>query len=317
MRYSIAPLYCRPWTLNGITPRLIESHYENNYGGALRRLNAITEKLESLDWANTPGYVINGLKREELVALNSTLLHELYFASMGGEGKVTDAMSEALTHDFGSVQRWRTEFSAMGYALGGGSGWVLLTWVPRDGRLINQYASEHGQAIAGGVPILALDMYEHAYHIDFGANAKAYVDAFLRNIDWTAMEGRYEDATKVAPPRPLVQEEFADVPGVGVEEVRAMLAEGKPLQLIDTRPKHFVSRQQDIADGVTWRDPERVSEWMAELSKEKPVVVYCAYGFHVGCRTAIALRDAGFDARYMTVGHSGWKAVGAPVRLGP
>jgi Fe-Mn family superoxide dismutase len=87
------------------------------------------------------------------------------------------------------------------------------------------------------------------------------------------------------------------------------------VQLVDTRPKHFVSRQQDIADGVVWRDPERVSEWMGELSKEKPVVVYCAYGFHVGCRTAIALRDAGFDARYMTVGHSGWKAVGAPIKM--
>ena len=93
--------------------------------------------------------------------------------------------------------------------------------------------------------------------------------------------------------------------------------EGKPLQLIDTRPKHFASRQQDIAEGVAWRDPERVSEWMGELSKEKPVVVYCAYGFHVGCRTAVTLREAGFDARYMTVGHSGWKAVGAPVRMGP
>src|SRR6185295_17931864 len=271
--------------------------------------------LEALDFAKAPVNVVNGLKREELIALNSTLLHELYFASLGGEGKVTKALSEAIARDFGSVQRWRSEFDAMGYALGGGSGWVLLSWIPRDGRLINQYASDHSQAIASGVPLLALDMYEHAYHIDFGANARAYVDAFMRNIDWNAVEGRYEDASKVPPPRPLVQDEFRDVPGVGVEEVRAMLAEGKPLQLIDTRPKHFVSRQQDIADGVSWRDPDRVTEWMGELSKEKPVVVYCAYGFHVGCRTAIALRDAGFDARYMTVGHSGWKAVGAPVKM--
>jgi Fe-Mn family superoxide dismutase len=165
------------------------------------------------------------------------------------------------------------------------------------------------------VPILALDMYEHAYHIDYGANAKAYVDAFVRNVDWKAVEGRYEDALKVAPPRPLVQEEFRDLPGVSVEEVQAMLKEGKPLQLIDTRPKHSVSRQQDIAVGVTWRDPERVGEWMSELSKETPVVVYCAYGFHVGCRTAIALREAGFDARYMKGGHSGWKAVGGTIRL--
>jgi Fe-Mn family superoxide dismutase len=315
VRYHLKQIYCRPWTLSGLSLKLIESHYENNYGGALRRLNAITEQLESLDFATAPGHIINGLKREELVALNSTLLHELYFASMGGEGKVTSGMSEALARDFGSVERWRSEFSAMGYALGGGSGWVLLSWMPRDQRLINQYASEHSQAIASGIPLLALDMYEHAYHIDFGANARAYVDTFLRNVDWHAVKGRYDDASSVPPPRPLVQEEFRDVPGMGVEEVRAMLVEGRRLQVIDTRPKHFVSRQQDIADGVTWRDPERVGEWMGELSRETPVVVYCAYGFHVGCRTAIALREAGFDARYMTVGHSGWKAVGAPVRL--
>ena len=314
MRYQLKQIHCRPWTLSGLSLKLIESHYENNYGGALRRLNAITEQLESLDFASAPGYVVNGLKREELVALNSVLLHELYFASMGGEGRVTTAISEALARDFGSVQRWRSEFSAMGYALGGGSGWVLLSWLPRDGRLVNQYASEHSQAIAGAVPIVALDMYEHAYHIDFGANAKAYVDTFLRNVDWKAVEDRLEDARRVLPPRPLVQEEFGDLPGVGVEEVRAMLAQGS-VQLIDTRPKHFVSRQQDIAEGVVWRDPERVSEWKDELSKEKPVVVYCAYGFHVGCRTAIALRDAGFDARYMTVGHSGWRAVGAPIKM--
>src|SRR5262245_46394419 len=84
MRYQLDPIHCRPWLLNGLSVKLIESHYENNYGGALRRLNAITEKLESLDFENTPGYVINGLKREELIALNSTLLHELYFASLGG-----------------------------------------------------------------------------------------------------------------------------------------------------------------------------------------------------------------------------------------
>ncbi len=314
MRYELKQIYCRPWLLSGLSLKLMESHYENNYGGALRRLNAITEQLEALDWANTPGHVINGLKREELIALNSTLLHELYFASLGGEGRPTKMVAEALTRDFGSVQNWRTQFSAMGYALGGGSGWVLLSWVPRDGRLINQYASDHSQSIAGAIPILALDMYEHAYHIDFGANVRGYVDTFLRNVDWQAVEGRFEDATKALPPRPLVQPEFGDVPGVGVEEVRALLAEGK-VQLVDTRPKHFVSRDKDIAEGVEWRDPERVQEWMGDLSKEKPVVVYCAYGFHVGCRTAIVLREAGFDAKYMNVGHSGWRAVGAPVKM--
>src|SRR5213078_2957168 len=113
MRYQVKPIYCRPWLLNGLSLKLIESHYENNYGGGLRRLNALTEQLESAELTKAPGHGINGLKREELAALNSTLLHELYFASMGGDGRVTNAMSEALARNFGSVQRWRTEFSAM------------------------------------------------------------------------------------------------------------------------------------------------------------------------------------------------------------
>jgi Fe-Mn family superoxide dismutase len=315
MKYRIKQIHCRPWTLNGLSLKLIESHYENNYGGALRRLNAISEQLEALDLANTPGHVLNGLKREELVALNSTLLHELYFASLGGDGQPTNAMVQAVAKDFGSLERWRAEFRAMGYALGGGSGWVVLTYVPRDGRLINQYASEHSQAVAGGVPILALDMYEHAYHMDFGANAKAYVDTFMRNMDWAALEARYEDALKVAPPRPLEQPEFGDTPSIGVEEVRDMMSSGKPVQVIDVRPRHFVSRQQDIAADIPWRDPEQIQQWMGQLSKSEPVVVYCAYGFHIGCKTAIKLREAGFDARYMNSGHSGWRAVGAPVKL--
>ena len=314
MRYTLEPIHCRPWTLNALSFKLIESHYENNYGGALRRLNAITEKLESLDFAKTPGYVINGLKREELVALNSTLLHELYFACLGGEGRVTDSMAAALTRDFGSVFRWKDEFVAMGNALGGGSGWVVLTYLPRDRRLINQYASDHSQSIPGGVPILALDMYEHAYHMDFGANVKAYVDTYMRNLDWAAVQARYEDAEKVGPPRPLVQPEFGDLPGVGVEEVKAMIDGGKAVQIIDARPRHFVSRQLDIMEGAVWRDPERVKDWAGELSKSDPVVVFCAYGFHIGCKTAIALRDAGFDAKFMAGGHSAWKAIGGATK---
>ena len=315
MRYTLKQIHCRPWTLNGFSLKLIESHYENNYGGALRRLNAISEQLESLDFAQTPPFVLSGLKREELVALNSTLLHELYFACLGGDGQATKTMSAILARDFGSLERWRAEFRAMGYALGGGSGWVVLAYLPRDGRLINQYAAEHSQSLASGVPILALDMYEHAYHIDFGANAKAYVDTFFRNLDWPALEARYEDAAKALPPRPLVQPEFGDLPGIGVEEVKAMLDGGKPVQVIDVRPRHFVSRQQEVAEGIRWRDPEQLQDWIGELSKAEPVVVYCAYGYHVGCRTAIKLREAGFDAKYMDSGHMGWKAIGAPVRL--
>jgi Fe-Mn family superoxide dismutase len=315
MQYQLAPIFCRPWTLNGISPRLIESHYEHNYGAALNRLNALTDELEALDVRKTPASVYARLKREQTDALNAMLLHELYFASLGGDGRAPpELIAGAIVRDFGSVDRWRDEFIALGNGLAGGSGWVLLAYVPRAGRLINQCTSEHGQNIPGAIPILALDMYEHSYHLEFGANAAAYVAAFMRNIDWEAVQTRYEDATKVAPPRPLVQKEFEDVPSITVEEVQAMLAAGTLVQIIDARPKHYSARSQEILAGAVWRDPERVDEWIGELSKTEPVVTFCVYGFHVGCQTAATLRKAGFDARYMAGGHFAWKAVKGPVK---
>jgi Fe-Mn family superoxide dismutase len=317
VQYQLAPLFCRPWTLNGITPRLIESHYEGNYGGAIRRLNALSGELAALEPASTSPETMARLKRDEAAALNSTLLHELYFASLGGDGRaVPEAMAAALARDFGSVDRWRREFIALAEGLaGGGAGWVLLTWLPRDGRLIDQVATDHSQSLSGGIPILAIDMYEHAYHLDFGTNATAYVAAFMRNIDWTVTQARYEDAQTVPPPRKLVQKQFAEVPAVSPEEVRAMIEAGDEVQIIDTRPRHYTTRAADIMQGAVWRDPERVDDWIGELSKETPVVTYCVYGFHIGCETAITLRKAGFDARYMAGGHYGWKAIGGKVRL--
>ncbi|MGI8524988.1 MAG: Fe-Mn family superoxide dismutase [Pseudolabrys sp.] len=316
MKYQIAPLFCRPWTLNGITPRLIESHYEHNYGGALNRLNAITKELESLDLNTAPADVISRLKRDQFTELNSALLHELYFASLGGDGRtLPETIAGAIARDFGSVDLWRQEFVALATALSGSPGWVLLTYVPRDGRLMNQTSSDYSQGIAGGIPILALDMYEHAYHLDFGPNAAAYIAAFMHNIEWNAVQSRYQDAIKVEPPKRLDQKQFADLPSVTVEDVRAMLDSGTPVQIIDTRPKHYSTKALDIMEQATWRDPERVDEWIGQLSKTEPVITFCVYGFHIGCETAATLRKAGFDARYISGGHYAWKAIKGPVKL--
>jgi len=184
MTYEIKPLSCNPAQLKGLSEKLIVSHYENNYSGAVKRLNAITSQLESLDFANAPVFVINGLKREELIASNSMILHELYFDSLGAESQPDRDLRGALARDFGSVEQWQVQFAAMGKALGGGSGWVLLTYSHRDEKLVNQWAADHTCCLAGSGPILALDMYEHSYHIDYGAKAAAYVDAFMNNINW-------------------------------------------------------------------------------------------------------------------------------------
>jgi len=122
--------------------------------------------------------------------------HELYFDGLGGEGDPTGALAEQIAKDFGSVARWKTEFAAVGKALGGGSGWVLLTWSPHDKRLVNSWAADHTMTIAGGRPILALDMYEHAYAMDYGAKAASYVDAFMQGIRWNNAAGLYERYSK-------------------------------------------------------------------------------------------------------------------------
>lgn len=184
MTYEMKPLPCNPAKLKGLSEILIVSHYENNYGGAVKRLNAITAQLESLDFATAPVFVINGLKREELIASNSMILHELYFDSLGGESRPDGDLRVALARAFGSVEKWQIQFAAMGKALGGGSGWVLLTYSHRDTKLVNQWAADHTCCLAGARPILALDMYEHSYHLDYGAKASAYVDAFMQNINW-------------------------------------------------------------------------------------------------------------------------------------
>jgi Fe-Mn family superoxide dismutase len=300
MRYQLKQIHCRPWTLAGLSLKLIESHYENNYGGALRRLNAITAQLEALDPSSAPPAVYNALKREELVALNSTLLHELYFACLGGDGQASGALVEALARDFGSFDRWRTEFIAMGNGLAGGSGWVVLTYVPRDRRLINQYASDHAQGIPGGVPILALDMYEHAYHMDFGANAEAYVEAFMGHLGWTTVYERYQGAVHAA------SEPF----GASHDEVGDAM-------LLDVRRAGMFEQAASVLPGARWRDPDRVEEWIGELSPEQPVAVYCAYGFHVGCNVTRVLRERGFDARFIRGGVSAWYAAGGARAMRP
>jgi Fe-Mn family superoxide dismutase len=184
MTFNMKPLGCDPARIKGMSERLIVGHYENNYGGAVKRLNLIEEKLAELDYASAPGFVVNGLKREQLIAMNSMILHELFFDGLGDQSEPGTILRDALARDFGTYERWQSEFVAMGKALGGGSGWVLLAWSPRDRRLINQWASDHCHTLAGATPILALDMYEHSYHIDFGAKAAGYVETFMQAIRW-------------------------------------------------------------------------------------------------------------------------------------
>jgi Fe-Mn family superoxide dismutase len=189
--YAMKPLPFDPQKIKGLSEKILVSHYENNYGGAVKRLNSITDQLVSLDYEKAPGFQINGLKREELIATNSMILHEFYFAGLGEQNQPSPGLADAIARDFGSMERWRSEFVAMGKAQGGGSGWVILTYSPRDKRLVNAWAADHTTTLAGGEPILVLDMYEHAYQMDFGAKAADYVTAIMGAINWANADRLY------------------------------------------------------------------------------------------------------------------------------
>jgi superoxide dismutase, Fe-Mn family len=124
--------------------------------------------------------------------------HEAYFGNLGGDGKPSAAIGKALTEAYGSIDTWELHFRSTAASLGGGSGWVVLGYELTTGELRTTSAINHTQSMASSFPLLAMDMYEHAYAIDYGAAAAKYIDAFIANIQWDAVNRRLEQADKMA-----------------------------------------------------------------------------------------------------------------------
>ncbi len=196
--HEAKPLPFDPSKLNGLSEKLIRSHWENNYGGSVKALNAIKQRLVvALEDANLPPFVYNDLKREHLLRTGSVVFHELYFHNLGGSGKPNESVSKALAAAFGSVESWEKEFKRIGAGLGGGSGWVVLGYNLHTNLLENYWLADHLHSPAATLPILVMDMYEHSYQMDYGATATAYVDAFFRNIQWDVVASRLDKALKI------------------------------------------------------------------------------------------------------------------------
>jgi Fe-Mn family superoxide dismutase len=177
--------------LRGISEKMITSHWENNYGAAVKNLNKVEEELVRIS-KDTPGFLVGGLKERELTFTNSIVLHEHYFGNLGGDGRSDGAVAAALAETYGSLGRWEEIFRATGASLGGGSGWTVLDWNLHTGALRTYWSGNHTQTLAFGAPLLVLDMYEHAYQMDYGAAAAKYIDAFMQNVDWQEVNRRFE-----------------------------------------------------------------------------------------------------------------------------
>lgn len=192
---ELKPLRFDPADLDGLSERLMTSHWQNNYGGSVRALNTIKQKIsEALADDTTPAFIYNDLKREHLMRTGSVVLHEFYFDNIAAPGNRDAELDSNLAKAFGSVQNWGKEFRRIGGGLGGGSGWVMLAWNTHAQTLENYWMWDHMHAPVASVPILVMDMYEHSYHMDYGAATAQYIDAFMRNVNWTEVATRLNGA---------------------------------------------------------------------------------------------------------------------------
>ncbi len=191
------PLPFDPAKLKGLSERLIRSHWENNYGGAVKALNAVEQRLDSMmKDKDLPAYIYGDLKREEMVRTGSVVLHEIYFANLGGDGRAAGKALDLVKQFWGSYEQWEMEFKKTAQALAGGSGWVIFAYNFHTAEAHNYWAWDHMHNAPMSRPLLALDMYEHAYHMDYGAAAAKYVDAFMLNVNWEEINRRAEAALK-------------------------------------------------------------------------------------------------------------------------
>jgi Fe-Mn family superoxide dismutase len=200
---AVVPLPFAPGALVGLSERLLRSHHENNYAGAVRKLNEIRQQLAAADPDAAGGYwsLFGSLKGAELAARNSAYLHELYFANLAppaaGDGGVSvpAPVAEALAARFGSVERFGAVLRGAGKA---SSGWVVLALDATSRTLELVQTDGHGFGAWDAAPLVVLDMFEHAYAIDHGAAKGPYLDAFWRNLRWSEVERRFTRALRAA-----------------------------------------------------------------------------------------------------------------------
>lgn len=195
-QHAPRPLSFDPAKLNGLSEKLLVSHHDNNYVGAVKNLNRLEQELAQVT-KDTPAFVVGGLRQSELTFRNSMTLHEAYFGNLGGDGKATGAIATALAGAYGSLDTWQLHFRTIGASLAGGSGWVILGYELMTGELRTVGSNNHTQSLTTSLPLLVMDMYEHAYALDFGAAAARYIDAFFANVQWDTVNQRLEQADRV------------------------------------------------------------------------------------------------------------------------
>lgn len=173
-------------SLNGISDKTIDIHWGKLYQGYIKKWQEIQDKLRVGESRE--------LKVEESFVVNAIILHEAYFDILGGDSKPDGKIVDAIVKDYGSFEEWAGHFKALGIA---SRGWVVLAYDFNDGKLKNYIADAHNlYGIWGAAPIIVLDVYEHAYFIDFGSDKKSYIETYFQNLSWQTIENKFNKVVK-------------------------------------------------------------------------------------------------------------------------
>lgn len=188
----------KPKGLKGISDQQLEYHFETHYKGYVNKLNEVWERLQTVDRskANQNFSDYRALKVEESFNLMGVALHELYFENLkdGKDSKPSAKLVESIETGFGSFEKWKEDFKACGIAL---RGWAILVYDLNTGKLINNGLDAHNvYGLLNTIPLLVLDVYEHAYYTDQGPRRPPYIDAFFENVNWNVVNKRFEGALK-------------------------------------------------------------------------------------------------------------------------
>ncbi len=175
---------------DGISSKTLEVHHDRLYDGYVSKRNAVKEALQS---PPEDGDHFRSLKKKETYVADGAILHELYFDTLGGDGEPTGEVADKIREDFGSVDNFIDDLKTTCGAIAKNRGWVVTAYDPMDGEIHNFLCDAHDQGgVWGSIPIFTIDMYEHAYYMDFANDSSAYIEAVLNNVDWNAIDQRYQ-----------------------------------------------------------------------------------------------------------------------------
>lgn len=178
--------------LEGITEQATRWHHDDIYATYVEKRNEVERKLQAADLstANPSHSELGTLKRDELSVTNGMNLHRLYYEMQGGDGNPeASAILDRLKDDFGSFESWQEHFTACARC---SRTWTILAWDSIGDKLRNYTADTDYHGVWGAIPLVVIDMAEHAYYYDYGPKRSAYIQDFLKNLNWQAVDSRYQ-----------------------------------------------------------------------------------------------------------------------------